>query len=40
MDYVDPNDNAFTQSDEEIIQDILIEANNDEGERFNCLTEH
>ena len=39
MDYVDPNDNAFTQSDEEIIQDILIEANNDEGERFNCLTE-
>ena len=32
-------DNAFTQTDEEIIKDILIEANNDDGERFNCLTE-
>ena len=39
MDYVDPNDNAFTQTDDEIIKDILIEANNEDGERFNCLTE-
>ena len=31
MDYVDSNDNAFTQTDEEIIKDILIEANNEDG---------
>ena len=39
MDYVDSNDNAFTQTDEEIIKDILLEAENEDGERFNCLTE-
>ena len=39
MDYVDTNDNAFTQTDEEIIKDILLEAENEDGERFNCLTE-
>ena len=39
MNYVDSNDNAFTQTDEEIIKDILIEANNEDGEKFNCLTE-
>ena len=39
MDYVDSADNAFTQTDEEIIKDILLEAENEDGERFNCLTE-
>ena len=39
MGYVDSKDNAFTQTDEEIIKDILLEAENEDGERFNCLTE-
>ena len=39
MGYVDSTDNAFTQTDEEIIKDILLEAENEDGERFNCLTE-
>jgi hypothetical protein len=32
MGYVDSTDNAFTQTDEEIIKDILLEAENEDGE--------
>ena len=39
MGYVDSTDNAFKQTDEEIIKDILLEAENEDGERCNCLTE-
>lgn len=39
MGYVESSDNAFTQTDEEIIKDILLEAENEDGERFNCLAE-